>query len=413
MTEQAIFHTKVRAKLRKQVKNELIIITGNSFMQLSNDRTFPFEQDSHFFYLTGSMEPEVMLVIDGELEYLVIPERDVVRTAFEGAIDTKAMMAVSGITIVKTAPEAWKELTARILQLNTVATVEAPPEYIEHYEMFTNPSRSRLLQQIRNIHSEVTIDDLRPQITAQRMIKLPYEIKMIKQAIKETTKLFKAIERIRNKATYEHELWAEISKVTIKNQLTNAYEPIIASGKNALTLHYVKNNAPLDKTSMLLLDIGLRYQGYSADITRTISFAPSQRQQEVFDAVKAVHAFAVATLTPGITMKEYELEVQQYMGEQLVKLGLITEINKDSVRQYYPHATSHFLGIDVHDVGDYEQPFAPGMVLTVEPGIYIPEENIGIRLEDDVQIIKTGAKVLSDALPKRIDSLTIQSKHEQ
>lgn len=405
MNEQQAFHTKNRAKLRKAVKDELIIIAGNGMVQASADRALPFVQDSHFFYLTGITEPDVMLVMDGKTEYLVIPERDVVRTAFEGAVDTSELEAVSGIASIKTAPEAWKELTERIGLLDTIATLEAAPVYIEHYEMFANPSRARLLQQIRKIKTEITVTDVRRTIAVYRMVKSAYEIKMIKRAIKETAKLFKAIERKRQTAKNEADLAAEISKIAIKNQLTNAYEPIIASGKNALTLHYVKNNAPLDKNSMLLLDIGLQYKGYAADITRTISFNPTQRQQEVFDAVKTVHEFALSIIKPGMTMREYELQVQDCMGQQLQKLGLIQESTKEAIRKYYPHATSHFLGIDVHDVADYELPFKANMVLTVEPGIYIHEENIGIRLEDDVQITKTGVKVLSDMLPKNIISL--------
>lgn len=412
MNEQQKFHSANRKKLRKLVgKDALIIISGNSFMQASNDRAFPFEQDSHFFYLTGVTEPEVTLVMDGDSEYLIIPERDATRTAFEGAIDTKSMKAVSGIDDIRIESVAWSALLERIANAKRVATTLPAPAYIAPYEMFTNPSRQRLLDRIQetDADTDTEIIDIRSEITNLRMVKSPYEIKMIKRAIKETGKLFKAIERKRQTATTETDLWAEITKITVKNQLTNAYEPIIASGQNANTLHYVKNNAPLDKTGMLLLDIGLRYQGYSADITRTISFSPTPRQQAVFDAVLAVHQYALTLLRPGITMREYETQVQEYMGEQLIALGLITENTREASRPYYPHATSHFLGIDVHDVADYERPLEPNMVLTVEPGIYITQENIGIRLEDDVVITRDGAKVLSDALPKTIHSLTIQS----
>lgn len=407
--QQCAFHAKNRQKLRKKLgkKHELIVIAGNSLMQASADRAFPFEQDSHFFYLTGVTEPEVTLVMDGEDEYLIIPERDAVRTAFEGAIDADTMRLVSGIDRVLAEPEAWPTLRTRVQSLKKVATVAAPQAYIEHYEMFTNPSRQRLTNRLTEAEPTLELYDIRAEITLLRMIKTPYELKMIKRAIKETAKLFKAIERVRGKATNEADLWAEISRITVKNQLTNAYEPIIASGQNAITLHYVKNNAPLDKEGMLLLDIGLRYQGYSADITRTISFKPTQRQYEVFGAVLAVHTYALSILKPAITMREYEDKVQEYMGEQLMQLGLIKENKKGLIREFYPHSTSHFLGIDVHDVGDYERPLAPNMVLTVEPGIYIKDENIGIRLEDDVVITKTGAKVLSDALPKSLRSLTM------
>lgn len=405
LEQQRTFHTKNRQKLAK--KHSLIIIAGNSFMQASNDNTFPFEQDSHFFYLTGINEPEVILVIDDGQEYLIVPDRNEARTAFEGPIDVAAIKSVSGIDNVKTLSEAWEGLQERLKNCQSVATLEAPQAYIEYFEMFTNPSRARLIAKIKEANPNIEITDLRADISRMRMVKSAYEIRMIKRAIKETVKLFKRIEKTRQNAKYESDLWAEVAKLTVKNQLKTAYEPIIASGKNAITLHYSKNNQPLDKNGVLLLDIGLRYNGYSADITRTISFEPTKRQQEVFDAVLAVQGFAVSTLKPGTTLKEYEAKVAEFMGKELIKLGLIKEASVQNIRKYYPHSTSHFLGIDVHDVADYTLPLRPGMVLTVEPGIYIPEEDIGIRLEDDVLVTKTGVINLSNKLPKRLDSLTM------
>lgn len=405
LEQQRAFHSKNRKKLQKN--HDLIIISGNSFMQSSNDLAFPFEQDSHFYYLTGVTEPEVILIIDRDEEYLIIPDRDASRTAFEGAIDVQAIKQVSGIDNIKLAPEAWEGLSKRLSKVDTVATLEAPAPYIEHYEMFTNPTRARLIEKIRQINQNIEIVDLRPEITSMRMIKSSFEMKMISKAIKESFKLFKSTQKILSKSNHETDLAAEVAKIATKNQLKFAYEPIIASGRNALTLHYVKNNDPLDKSGVLLLDMGLKYNGYAADITRSVSLNPTNRQQEVFDAVLSVHTYAMSVLRPGITIPEYEAKVNEFMAEQLMRLGLINDSSKESIRKYYPHATSHFLGIDVHDVADYSRALEPGMVLTVEPGIYIPEENIGIRLEDDVLITKNGVKNLSSALPKRLDSLTI------
>jgi Xaa-Pro aminopeptidase len=288
-----------------------------------------------------------------------------------------------------------------------VSTLQPPESYIAALEMFTNPSRQRLTAQLREQVKTMEVHDIRSVLTAMRMVKTDYELEMIRQAIKETYGLFEAIEQKRSNVQYEHELLAEITSLTVKKQLENAYGPIIASGANALTLHYVKNNAEIDKKSMLLLDIGLKYNGYSADITRTISFAPTKRQQSVYNAVVLVQDYALSILKPGVTMKAYEEDVQQYMGEQLQSLGLINAVSKETVREFYPHATSHFLGIDTHDAADYERPLEPGMVLTVEPGIYIKSEKIGIRLEDDIVITENGNEVLSGALPKYIGSLTI------
>ncbi|MGI9027430.1 MAG: aminopeptidase P N-terminal domain-containing protein [Candidatus Saccharimonadales bacterium] len=390
---------------------ELVVITGNSFMQASGDRAFPFQQDSNFFYLTGLKEPEVILVIDANTEYLIVPERSEVRIAFEGVLDTTHMTQVSGIQTILTATEGWKRLATSLKRLKKVATLTPPESYIEHYEMFTNPSRQRLLTRMQAETKSLKIIDVRSHLTNMRMIKSDYEIDAIQQAITKTQRLFEHIESVRPNIDYEHELLAEVSRFATNQQSAYAYDPIIASGTNALTLHYVKNNSKINKKSTLLLDIGLTHNGYAADITRTVSYAPNKRQGQLFSAVSEVHAYAVSLLKPGITIKEYEELVFQHMGEQLQKLGLINEITKESVREFYPHSTSHFLGIDVHDVGDYQKPLAAGMVLTVEPGIYSRQDQVGIRLEDDVLITKDGCKVLSDALPKNLSSLTISTNN--
>jgi len=151
------------------------------------------------------------------------------------------------------------------------------------------------------------------------------------------------------------------------------------------------------------MDVGAEYQHYAADITRTISLsAPSRRQQAVHAAVLDVQAYGFSLLNPGVDLKEYEQSIEQYMGEKLRELGLIKTIDHESVRAYYPHATSHFLGLNVHDVGDYSRPLEVGNVLTVEPGIYIPAEGIGVRIEDDVLVTDTGIEILTDRLPRTL-----------
>jgi Xaa-Pro aminopeptidase len=148
-------------------------------------------------------------------------------------------------------------------------------------------------------------------------------------------------------------------------------------------------------------------ENYAADITRTYALGvPSKRQQQVSEAVQDVQKFALKLLKPGTSLRDYEQKVEELMGEKLLELGLIKTAEQRNIRRYYPHSTSHFLGLDVHDVGNYEQPLAAGMVLTVEPGIYIPEEKIGVRIEDDVLITKNGVEVLSKKLPPTLLQLS-------
>jgi Xaa-Pro aminopeptidase len=168
-------------------------------------------------------------------------------------------------------------------------------------------------------------------------------------------------------------------------------------------LHNTANSAPINKNELVVLDVGASFRGYAADITRVYaSSAPSTRQKEVFEAVKAAQAYAISLLGPGVRLKAYEAKVVKFIGEQLKDLGLVNNLKESSVREYFPHATSHFMGLNVHDVGNYQQPLKPGTVLTVEPGIYIKGEGIGVRIEDDVLITNNGVKVLSSDLPSKL-----------
>ena len=187
--------------------------------------------------------------------------------------------------------------------------------------------------------------------------------------------------------------------------MTYSYDPIIASGRNANTLHYTKNNSLIHKNRFLLIDMGVRYQKYNADITRTVVEKPSKRQIKIYDAVIAIQEYAFKNLRPGISLIDYEKLMQKFIGEKLRELGLIQSISSETVREFFPHAMSHFVGVDVHDVGDREKELMPGMILTVEPGIYIRDEELGIRLEDMILITDKGNKILSSKIDKKIDKL--------
>lgn len=402
------FYRHNRQKLRQTVTEaSLLIVTGHSLIQASGDTTVPFTQDSSFFYLTGLETPGLALVIDGEREYLIVPDFDEVRTAFDGALNHQALREISGIDELVSYSKAWQELNKRLKKETTVATLAPLEPYIDRYEMFVNPSRQRLVDTIKSSNDSITLVDIRPELTKMRTVKSDYEVQMIEAAIAKTKELFDVIESERQTATNERELMAAITAHRIKAGLVDAYDPIIASGANAVTLHYVENNSSLKDNEILLLDIGLKYNGYCADITRSVVANPTDRQQAVYDAVLRVHAFALTQLKPGLYLEEYENAVRDYMSTELQKLGLTSDNTEESVPKYYPHRTSHFLGIDVHDAGEYLEPLKPGVVLTVEPGIYIAEEGIGIRIEDDVLITDDGYRILSNELPRQLTSLTI------
>jgi Xaa-Pro aminopeptidase len=402
----ADFFVENRKRLRELFTGTApIIMTANGLLQRNSDVTYPFRQDSSFWYFTGIEEPDIVLVMDKDKEYLIVPERDTSRQAFDGAIDIQALSKSSGIEQVLPAEQGWKQLGTRLKKVKHIATVAPAPDYLEHHGIYTNPARSRLLSQIREHNSDVELLDLRDHITRLRMIKQPLELDCIRSAINITANALTSLKkRGWDRFEYEYQLESAITDRFNKKRARHAYSPIVASGGNACTLHYVHNSGLVQKNAFILLDVGAEVSNYAADITRTYAVGTvSKRHRSVYEAVLAVQEHAFELLKPGITVKEFEHKVQQFMGEKLRELGLIKSIESDEVRKYYPHATSHFLGLDVHDVGDYERPLEPGMVMTVEPGIYIPEENIGVRIEDNVVITESGIENLSLRLSRVLE----------
>jgi Xaa-Pro aminopeptidase len=399
-----------RARLRELFgRSDPIVLAGNCLIQESSSSTYPFVQNSNVWYLSGIQVPGIILVMEASSEYIIVPKRDPVRAAFDGQIDHSSLQKISGVDTVYEWKEGWSRLEKLVKKSTQIAGLKPGPSYIESHDMFTNPSPARLLALLSNIRSSVDLVDITPYLRQQRMKKQPQELRLMKSAIAHTVKVFETIETNRKKVTNESQLHALAAKYTIENDLSFAYSPIIAAGSNSVVLHYQQNNQPINSNA-LLLDIGLKYQGYCADITRTVFENPTPRQQQVYDAVLAVHNFACSLLKPGTNLKTYEQAVQHYLGEKLQELGLIRTLSKASVRKYYPQLTSHFLGIDAHDLGDYDAPLDVGTVLTVEPAIYIAEEGLGIRLEDEILITDNGNENLTRALPKNSHSLTIDQR---
>jgi len=288
-----------------------------------------------------------------------------------------------------------------------VATIAAPPAYIDVYGFYTNPARATLIKRLQDVNNEIELLDISQHLVHQRVIKQPAELATIQAAIDATVKALKAITSPAKLKSYryEYEVEAELTRNFLRAGAIHGFEPIIAGGPRACQIHpYTR--AALGKGELLVLDVGAEIDHYSADITRTLAIQPpTKRQRQVHEAVLQVQDYALSLLKPGVNLHDYELEIEQFMGEKLRELGLIRTIKRETVRRFFPHATSHYLGLNVHDVGDRGETgiLEPGAVLTVEPGIYIPKEGLGIRVEDDVLITRTGAKVLSAALPRQLN----------
>jgi Xaa-Pro aminopeptidase len=408
LTFDSSFFASNREKLRQLFSGTApIVITANGALQRAADEAFPFHQDRNFFYLTGLNEPGLILVMDKGKEYLIVPPRETVIEQFDGAIDFELLSRVSGIQHIMYEKEGWKQLSARLKKVQHVATLGAAPKFIDYLGIYTNPARADLQQRLKEVNPGIELLDLRQHLSRMRMVKQPLEVKALQKAIDVTIDTLKDITRPKQFAKYEHEyeIEADLSRGFRRTgAMGHAFSPIVASGPRTCTLHHMLNNAPLVTGEPLVMDVGAHFNHYSADITRTyiIGGRPSRRQQQVYDAVLEVQEYAFSLLRPGVIIREYEQRIETFMGEKLRELGLIKTIEHDAVRHYFPHATSHFLGLDTHDGGDYDHPLEPGVVMTVEPGIYIPEEALGIRIEDDVIITSDGIRNLSERLPRSL-----------
>ncbi len=397
------FFVANRQSMRQSLPTDVpIVVAANGLLQRGADSPYAFAQDANFWYLTGIDEPDIVLVIDGQREFLIAPVREGSRETFDGAIDQAALIKVSGGHEVLNEAAGWKRVDEVLKKTRQVATLGAAPGFIEQYGMYANPARQRLIERLHKHVSELEVVDIRLQLARLRMLKQPAELKAMQKAIDITAQSIKAaLQGDRHRYKYEYQLEAAVGGgFRARGAIGHSFEPIVAGGKRACTLHNVANQSRLRPEELVVIDVGAEYEHYAADITRTVALQkPSARQQAVYDAVLSVQTDAMQLLKPGVMLRDYEEKVVKLMARQLKALNLG---GKDQVRHYFPHATSHFLGLNVHDVGDYEQPLQPGVVITVEPGIYIPEEAIGVRIEDDVLITDQGVRCLSDRLPRKL-----------
>lgn len=396
-----------RAKLRQLFTGTApIVVTANGLLQRGSDSTFAFAQDANFWYLTGIDEPDIVLVMDRDREYLIVPARSVRRKAFDGSVSAEALSRRSGIRAVYDDKTGWEQLATRLRKVKHAATLAVPPAYVEYYGLYTNPARAALVQRLKDTKAGLELLDLSPHLIRLRMVKQPAELAAIQSAVNITVGTMK--ESLKptklRKYAYEYQLEAELSRGFRRRGADgHAFEPIVAGGPRACTLHNVANAGALSADELVIVDTGAEVEHYAADVTRTVSLGPpSRRQQAVHAAVLDVQRFAFGLLKPGVLLKDYEKQIEQYMGEKLRELGLIKTITHDAVKKFYPHSTSHFLGLNVHDAGDYDRPLEPGVVLTVEPGIYIKREGLGVRIEDDVLITRGDIRILTDKLSRNL-----------
>jgi Xaa-Pro aminopeptidase len=379
----------------------LVVLTANGLVQRAGDSGFPFRQDSNFWYLTGIQLADGVLVMTPKTEFMILPERNPVLDYFEGAIDADKLADMSGIKQIMPNHQGWEQLIQLTKKHKTIGTC-LYKGFDERHAIYMNPSKPRLVSRLKKLAPRAKFSDIRPIMTSMRMVKQPLEIMAIQQAVDISVESFKAIfsDNWHEEQMHESMIDASIGYEFAKRGASPAYPSIVAGGKRACTLHYEANNQPIASDELLLVDAGAEYSMYASDITRVYSpNKMSVRQKDVYDAVKEIQAYTIDLLKPGVDIKQVDKKVEKKIGQFLKASKLITKQDTSQIRKYYPHAVSHHLGLDVHDVADYSKPLTEGNVITVEPGIYIPEWNIGVRIEDDILITDKNRLNLSANLP--------------
>ena len=393
------FERNRRALLERLSQPGVVVLGAHTTMQRNRDNSYSFRQESSFWYMTGVDEPDVVAVFDEHEAFLIRPTgRHQAHEAFEGAIDDVALTRHSGGLEVYDHQAGWRRLKLLATKHCIVYTPHASAGYIRALGLQTNSGPSRVRTSLRRrLPSSVTYQDIRADLSALRVIKRSAELSVIRRAIDVTTEAFSALDKeiLDSEASVAARLRYEFTR----RGADEAYPSIVAGGKNACTLHYRQNNQVIDQKSLLLIDAGAEVSLYAADITRTFAVDESRISRRALDvqaAVVALQQQAIELFVPGRSLNDIEKLFEPMMMDTLTQLGLAAnQQDHRLLRHYYPHRLSHFLGLDVHDVGDYNAPLQPGMVMTAEPGIYISEEGIGVRIEDDILITERGCEVLS------------------
>ena len=414
-----IFTDNRQRFIKKMKPGSIAIFNSNDELPTNGDALHPFRQNSDLYWLTGIIQEDTMLVLFPDnpdkkfREMLVLVRPNEVKEKWDGRRHRKEeATALSGISTI-----VWLDSLDGILQplihlaeniyLNTnendrkanlvpVRDYRFASEMRARYPLHQYERSARIMKELRAVKSKL-------------------EVEVIQQAIDITEKTFRRLLKFIRPGVWEHEIEAEIYHEFIRNRSSGpAYGSIIAGGDRARTLHYVANDQQCLDGEMILMDFGADYGGYAADLTRTIPVNGkfTKRQKEVYNACLDLHNYCKTILKPGITIVDYHDKVGDQATVQFLKIGLISKSdvkNEDpenrAYRKYLYHGISHHLGIDVHDLGTRTSPVQAGMVFTIEPGIYIEEEEMGVRIENNVWITKTGHVDLMKNIPIKVEEI--------
>ena len=400
-------------------KGSLAIFNANDVMPTNADGTMTFRQNNDLFWLSGVDQEESLLLLypenpnEKEREILFLKETSELIAIWEGAkLNKEDAFTTSGIKTIYWLDELESKLKKLIKQVDTIylnknihsrATTEVESRDDRFRKMIAEKFASKQIKEVAPIMHDL------------RSVKSSIELSLMQRACDITEKGFRRVLPFIRPGVMEYEIEAELMHEFLRNRSNGfAYQPIIASGVSSCVLHYIENNKPCKNGDILLMDFGAEYANYASDLTRSVPANGrfSVRQKAVYTAVFRVMKQATNMLRPGTIMADYHKEVGKIMESELIQLGLLDKYNVQKqdtknplYKKYFMHGTSHYLGLDVHDVGSIETPMQEGMVFTCEPGIYILEEALGIRLENDILITKDNPFDLMGNIPIELEEI--------
>lgn len=417
-----------RARLMNQLGDGVLLMAGAVSSTRNSDVDYPFRQDSDFFYLTGFSEPDSFLIIENEKSKLrttlLVPPKDKVKEIWNGKrAGEEGAVAEFGVD------EAFSNA-----DLETVLKEKLQGREVLFYEFSRDFDLDHALLDILRELREVKRADLEFVQKIQfygrslwhlRQLKGSYDLEKMKEAVRVTANANEKVLGCLKPGMNEAEIYALLEYEYMKSGHTSGYGSIVAGGANATILHYTSNNAPLRPETMLLIDSGCEVDLFSADVTRCypVDGKYTDEARQIYSIVLEANKRAIAQCKPGSSIDQVHEEAKRVLSEGLESIGLQSSDGLD-IDKFYMHRTSHWLGMDVHDVGRYQkngEPFAfkPGMILTVEPGLYFnpdfsgvktPYDGIGVRIEDDILITEDGYLNLSQAIPKEMDEIEEKMK---
>ena len=411
--------------INRMEKNSIAIFISNDEVPVNGDAIYPFKQNSDLFWLSGINQEESMVILFPDnpdpkyREVLVLIRPNELKEKWDGKrLRINEAQAINGIKTI-----VWLDSIEGLLQpwIHLAETIYLDTNENDRKAILIRTREYRYVDEIKAKYPLHNFQRTAKIMKDLRGIKTALEIEVLQKAIDITENTFRRLLKFIKPGVMEYEIEAEIFHSFLSQRATGpAYGSIIASGDRARTLHYVSNNEECKEGELVLMDFGAEYGGYCADLTRTIPVNGKfgRRQKTIYNACLHLHDYAKSLLKPGITIIDYTDKVGEEATQQFLKVGLLkkTDVkNEDqenrAYRKYLYHGISHHLGIDVHDLGTKTEPIKAGMVFTVEPGIYIEEEKMGVRIENNVWITRNGNTDLMKKIPITVDDIESLMKH--